>query len=142
MEKSTPQFKMKYVVEKTGLSEHTLRYYEKEGLVIPARSTSNLRLYSQEDVEWLFFIEHMRSTDMSIEDLKHFVKLRRYSTEYEEDLLDILLRHRQNVREKLQHYQQNLTLLDHKIDIYTNELKNRDQNLYDYFVQLNQDRFL
>lgn len=142
MEKSTPQFKMKYVVEKTGLSEHTLRYYEKEGLVIPARSTSNLRLYSQEDVEWLFFIEHMRSTDMSIEDLKHFVKLRRYSTEYEEDLLDILLRHRQSVREKLQHYQQNLTLLDYKIDIYTNELKNRDQNLYDYFVQLNQDRFL
>ncbi len=141
MEKTTPQFKMKYVAEKTGLSEYTLRYYEKEGLIVPARSANNLRLYSQEDVEWLFFIEHMRSTDMSIKDLKHFVKLRRNGTEYETELLDILLQHRQNVRDKLAKYQANLELLDYKIDIYTDQLKNRDQNLYDYFVTLNADKF-
>lgn len=142
MKKNLPQFKMKYVVNKTGLSEYTLRYYEKEGLVIPARSQSNLRLYSQEDVEWIFFIEHMRSTDMSIDDLRHFVKLRRYgeNSDYEEELLDILLRHRNKVRDKMTQYQANLALLDHKVDVYTNQLKNRNKNLYEYFVELNQDR--
>ncbi|NLZ46773.1 MAG: MerR family transcriptional regulator [Clostridiales bacterium] len=141
MKKNLPQFKMKYVVNKTGLSEYTLRYYEKEGLVVPARSQSNLRLYSQEDVEWIFFIQHMRSTDMSIDDLRHFVKLRRYgsNSDYEEELLDILLRHRNKVRNKITHYQANLELLDHKVDVYTDQLKNRNRNLYDYFVELNKD---
>ncbi|GAP00317.1 MerR family transcriptional regulator [Fructobacillus ficulneus] len=140
MDKEQPQFKIKTVVEKTGLSEHTLRYYEKEGLVVPARTETNIRQYSQGDVEWLFFIDHMRSTDMSIQDLKSFVELRRYGTDYEQDILDILLRHRDNVQDKLTAYQKNLEMLNHKIDTYTDQLKNRDKNLYEYFVEINQDR--
>ncbi|MBS9334685.1 MerR family transcriptional regulator [Fructobacillus sp. M1-13] len=136
MEKEkTIKYKIKAVAEKTGLSEHTLRYYEKEGLVVPERTASNIRQYSEDDVNWLLFIEHMRSTDMSIEDLKHFVKLRRYGTEYEEEILDILLRHRQSVEKKLKQFEENLRLLNYKIDMYTGQLKDRDQTLYEYFLE-------
>ncbi|USS91565.1 MerR family transcriptional regulator [Fructobacillus americanaquae] len=127
-------FKIKDVAEKTGLTEYTLRYYEKERLIVPDRTPSNIRIYSEDDVNWLLFIEHMRSTDMSIEDLKHFVKLRRYGSDYEEEILHILVRHRKQVADKLQRYQENLNLLNHKIDMYTGQLRDRDQNLYEHFV--------
>ncbi|MES9740432.1 MerR family transcriptional regulator, partial [Peribacillus frigoritolerans] len=44
-----------------GVSEHTLRYYEKEGLVVPLSKGKN-RIYSEEDREWLEFILHMKNT--------------------------------------------------------------------------------
>ena len=47
-------YSIQEVCEKTGLTAHTLRYYEKEGLLTGvARSTGGFRQYSDEDMEWL-----------------------------------------------------------------------------------------
>ncbi|MFP7170385.1 MerR family DNA-binding transcriptional regulator [Terribacillus sp. 7520-G] len=40
----------------TGLSEHTLRFYEKEGLLVPKRNSGNIRVYSEDDRLWTEFI--------------------------------------------------------------------------------------
>jgi len=44
-----------------GIEAHTLRYYERLGLVEPERSTGNIRLYSQEDIERLRYIKTLMS---------------------------------------------------------------------------------
>ena len=62
----------------TGLSAHTLRYYERIGLLDPVgRSESGHRQYTGQDLAWLEFLNRMRSTGMPIRSMKEFASLRR-----------------------------------------------------------------
>lgn len=118
----------------TSLPASTLRYYEKEGLVTPGRTAAGVRRYSDEDVEWLTFIDHMRSTGMSIADLSRYVSLRRAKVpESEQELLDIMKRHEQHLRMTLAHYQANLELVQYKIGLYESELAHHDVDLFDLY---------
>ncbi|RXK17526.1 MerR family transcriptional regulator [Macrococcus sp. DPC7161] len=61
-------------VELTGLSEHTLRFYEKEGLFKVARQ-GNKRVFSEENKLWVESITHLKETGMSLADIKTFCVL-------------------------------------------------------------------
>ena len=62
----------------TGLSIHTLRYYEKIGLIDPVPRQSNQhRLYRQEDLNWIAFLLRLRATGMSIQQMLRYAELRR-----------------------------------------------------------------
>ncbi len=56
------------VAERTGLTTHTLRYYEREGLMLTPveRASSTHRRYTEADVTWVTFLTRLRSTAMSI----------------------------------------------------------------------------
>lgn len=58
-----------------GLSTHTLRYYEQEGLVRPARNASGYREYSAFDLRRLVFLTRMRLSGMTMTDLKRYILL-------------------------------------------------------------------
>ena len=58
-----------------GLSTHTLRYYEQEGLVRPARNASGYRAYSAFDLRRLVFLTRMRLSGMTMTDLKRYILL-------------------------------------------------------------------
>ena len=62
------KFSIQQVAQKTGLSIHTLRYYEKVGLLAPIqRGKNGHRQYSIEDIIWLEFLVRLRETGMSIQ---------------------------------------------------------------------------
>ena len=64
------------VCEKTGLSTHTLRYYEKEGLLTDiGRSQGGFRQYSDENLEWLGLICCLKNTGMPLQEIARFVRL-------------------------------------------------------------------
>ena len=64
------------VSNKTGLSTHTLRYYEKEGLISGVeRSQGGFRQYTDEDLERLGLIRCLKNTGMSIQEIARFVQL-------------------------------------------------------------------
>ena len=66
------------VSKKTGLSAHTLRYYEKEGLIPGVeRSQGGFRQYTDEDLERLGLICCLKNTGMSIQEIAQFVQLTR-----------------------------------------------------------------
>lgn len=111
-------YRIGQVAEMTGLTEATLRYYEAEELVVPARTASNIRQYSERDVTWVRFIMHMRATGMGIADLRRYVKLRAEGPGTEEEILEILRRHERRVTEQLTHLQLNLRLIRYKIGLY------------------------
>lgn len=118
-----------------GISEHTLRYYEKEGLVVPDRDKNNMRSYSEDNKLWTEFILHMKQTGMSLEDLKKYTKLWESGEEGTVEMIDILTAHRENVEKQIKIFQKNLDLLNTKIDFYQSRLKeNRSAKLYDKFV--------
>ena len=64
------------VSKKTGLSAHTLRYYEKEGLISGVdRSPGGFRQYSDEDIEVLGLIRCLKNTGISIQEIARFTQL-------------------------------------------------------------------
>ena len=70
-------YTIQQVTERTGLSSHTLRYYEKAGLIHGIeRDTNNYRIYSEIDLEWLRFLIRLRDTGMPIRSMQYFVELR------------------------------------------------------------------
>ncbi len=58
---STPRYVISVAARMVGLEAHTLRYYEKLGLIRPERSSGNIRLYSDEDIERLRYIKVLMS---------------------------------------------------------------------------------
>ncbi|UOQ45461.1 MerR family transcriptional regulator [Halobacillus salinarum] len=123
-----------------GVSEHTLRYYEKEGLVVPERGSNNIRSYTEDNKLWAEFILHMKNTGMSLEDLKKYTQLWESGEEGINGMLEILINHRVNVMEKLETYKKNLELLNTKIDFYQSNLeKNKAADLYEKFIQKKKD---
>jgi DNA-binding transcriptional MerR regulator len=118
-----------------GVSEHTLRYYEKEGLVVPARDKNNIRYYSEDNKLWTEFILHMKETGMSVEDLKRYTQLWEKGEEGTVELIEILINHREKVMKQLETYKKNLELLNTKIDFYQGSLeKNKAADLYEKFI--------
>jgi Cd(II)/Pb(II)-responsive transcriptional regulator len=65
------------LAKQTGCLVETIRYYEREGLLIePARSEGNYRLYTNIHIERLQFIRHCRSLDMTLEEIRNLLKFR------------------------------------------------------------------
>ncbi|MES2533701.1 MAG: MerR family transcriptional regulator [Pseudomonadota bacterium] len=61
----------------TGLSAHTLRYYEQIGLIAPIDRRSGARRYSADDMRWLEFLVRLRATGMSMRDMQRYATLLR-----------------------------------------------------------------
>ncbi|ALB63707.1 Transcriptional regulator, MerR family [Cronobacter condimenti 1330] len=60
----------------SGLGAHTLRYYEKLGLLVPARNSSGHRDYRRADLDWAAFIKRLKETDMPLEEIQRYALLR------------------------------------------------------------------
>lgn len=63
------------VVKKTGLSAHTLRYYEKEGLLpFVTKNSSGLRVYATTDLRWLSMIECLKDSGLQIKGIRQYIE--------------------------------------------------------------------
>jgi len=106
--------------EVTGLSTHTLRYYEREGLMlVPVdRASSSHRRYSPSDLGWVQFLTKLRSTAMPIAQVREYVDLARRGDATSADRMELLLRHRIAVVAQLDEVARSLAAIDVKIEIY------------------------
>jgi len=109
---------------RTGVSVHTLRYYERAGLVITTvpRNDSGRRRYQQEDLKWISICTKLRATGMPIRVIKRYAQLVSAGPGNEEERLALLEAHRAEVTAKLAELQENLKLIDHKIGVYQGRL--------------------
>ena len=109
------------VAEATGLTVHTLRYYERAGLMLHAvdRASSQHRRYSSADVTWVQFLTRLRSTSMPIARMREYVQLVRLGDDTTEARRDLLLEHRITVAAQLETMTQSLAHIDYKIANYT-----------------------
>lgn len=105
--------------ERTGLTAHTLRYYERDGLMLHVdRDTSGHRRYSERDLEWITLLTRLRATGMPIRDVRAYADLVRAGAGNEAARLDVLLAHRAHVLAQLTETQRHLAAIDHKIGMY------------------------
>jgi DNA-binding transcriptional MerR regulator len=110
--------------ERTGLTPHTLRYYERDGLMLDGvgRSENGHRRYSERDIDWITLISRLRATGMPIRDVRAYAELVRNGAGNEQSRLDLLCAHRQRVLTQLAEVTEHLQAIDHKIGIYTSRL--------------------
>lgn len=102
-----------------GVSVHTLRYYERAGLLTPIeRNGSGHRRFTPEDVEWIVVCTRLRATGMPIRRIRAYAELVREGDGNEADRLALLEAHREEVRERLAEVSRNLELIDYKIGFY------------------------
>ena len=110
----------------SGVSAHTLRYYERAGLLDPVdRAASGHRRYAEEDLVRIQFLTKLRSTGMPIRQIRAYADLMRGGDETHEARLALLEEHREAVRARLAETARNLDLIDHKIDFYRERLAAR-----------------
>ena len=107
------------VAQATGLTPHTLRYYERIGLIHPIQREENTRRrYTTDDVGWIDFILKLRATGMSIKDMQRYAKLQRQGDETLPERVEMLKSLRDNVEVRFQELNEHLKLVNFKIDYY------------------------
>lgn len=111
------------VAEKCGLSEHTLRWYERIGLLDRIeRGPDGRRRFAPRDLDWILLLTRLRSTGMSVKDMQRYAELVRAGAGQQERL-DLLSEHRRRVRAALVEQQECLQMLDAKIKTYRRALR-------------------
>lgn len=109
---------------RTGVSAHTLRYYERAGLVITPvdRTAGGRRRYHRFDLDWIIVCTKLRATGMPIRTIRRYAGLVSAGPGNEHERLALLRAHRADVTAKLAEVRENLALIDHKIDVYRGRL--------------------
>ncbi len=113
---------------RTGVSAHTLRYYERVGLVITPvdRTSGGRRRYHQLDLDWIVICTRLRATGMPIKEIRRYAQLVSAGHGNEKERLALMEAHRDNVTAQLAEVQEHLKLIDHKIDVYRGRLEAGD----------------
>jgi DNA-binding transcriptional MerR regulator len=111
------------VCERTGLSAHTLRYYEKEKLLPNVRrSPGGFRQYTEEDMEALGMICCLKNTGMSLQDISRFITLAREGDQTLRERCELLKKHRDTVLKRMEEMQRYLDKVTWKVNFFTEKL--------------------
>jgi DNA-binding transcriptional MerR regulator len=107
------------VAAHTGLSAHTLRWYERIGLMPHVdRSHTGQRRYTNRDLHWLDFVGKLRLTGMPVADMVRYAELMREGDHTIPERRALLEAHREAVRERMEELRDSLRVLDRKIHNY------------------------
>ena len=109
---------------RTGVSVHTLRYYERAGLVVTPidRTAGGRRRYHELDLDWIVICTRLRATGMPIKTIRRYAQLVSAGRGNEHERLALMEAHRADVTARLAEIREHLALIDHKIDVYRGRL--------------------
>jgi DNA-binding transcriptional MerR regulator len=110
----------------TGITAHTLRYYEKNGLIHAiVRGSNGRRQYSAADLAWIRFLVRLRTTGMSIRQMQQIADLRRQGSATTTERRILLEAHKNKLAEQIERLQEHYEVINEKIEIYREwELEN------------------
>lgn len=112
-------YTIRNMAERCGMTAHTLRYYERVGLIQPVgRARNGHRRYSDADEAWLNFLHCMRATNMPIRQMQRYAELREQGDATSEQRRKILEDHQAEIAAQIAELQRAHALLTHKIANY------------------------
>jgi DNA-binding transcriptional MerR regulator len=116
---ASTEFHIGELARRTGKTVHTIRWYESLGLV-PAvrRDAGNRRVYGEMHVGWLELMHRLRTTGMTIAQLRTYTTLAKQGRTTLEARRDLLMAHRERVQTTLAEWRRALSLLDRKVEFY------------------------
>lgn len=115
----TIELTIQEVAEQTGLSSHTLRYYERIGLIQPIdRADSGHRRYNEDDVGWIEFLKKLRQTGMPIREMKQYADLMWQGDHTAGARRKLLELHGERMRAQIEELNDCLSCIEWKIEHY------------------------
>ncbi|MEV7424494.1 MULTISPECIES: MerR family transcriptional regulator [unclassified Streptomyces] len=118
------QYTISEVAALTGLTAHTLRWYERIGLMPHVdRSHTGQRRFRNADLDWLSFVTKLRLTGMPVADMVRYAELIRVGDETFEERRELLARTRRDVLNRIAELQDTVAVLDYKISFYADAHK-------------------
>jgi DNA-binding transcriptional MerR regulator len=124
MEIQQDQLNIQQVAEVTGLSVHTLRYYERIGLIHSIHRAHNThRRYTMDDVGWIEFLNKLRATGMSIQQMQRYAQLQRQGDETLPERLEMLRQLQNEAEARIDELQQHLDVIRYKVGLYQSQLE-------------------
>ena len=108
------------------LSPHTIRYYDKIGLIGKIyRSSNGHRIFSENDVKWVEFIQRLKDTGMSLEKILEYARLREKGEKTMAARKELLISHSLELTNAIEKQQEHLINLNKKIALYDNLLEEK-----------------
>ncbi|HEV2445169.1 MAG TPA: MerR family transcriptional regulator [Candidatus Sulfopaludibacter sp.] len=112
-------FTIRTMADRSGMTAHTLRYYERVGLIQPVgRARNGHRRYSEADAAWLNFLHCMRATNMPIREMQRYAALRAMGDATIEQRRQLLEEHQATIASQIAALERAHALLSHKIANY------------------------
>jgi DNA-binding transcriptional MerR regulator len=111
-------FNVQEAAEVTGLSTHTLRYYERIGLLETERNESGYRRYSKGDISWLRVLQCLRDTGMPIHIMQQYARLVQEKADPSK-MRELLEAHRAEVLANIERQKKYLKVIEAKITAYS-----------------------
>ena len=100
----------------TNRSSHTLRYYERAGLMPRVeRNASGHRRYSDRHALWVEFLRHLRMAGMSIATIRRYAALIDQGAAGDARRMGMLREHREVVAARLRELKGHLAVIDEKL---------------------------
>lgn len=108
----------------TGLSAHTLRFYEQERLFVNpvARDSTGRRVYRRADVQWLHLVTRLRDSGMPLADIALYADLVRQGEGNEQQRLNLLREHQERVQAQMDRLSASMDAISMKVDLYEQAL--------------------
>lgn len=111
------------VAEKFGISAHTLRYYDNAGLFPDMQRDKNgARVFNDEQIEWLGIVMCLRSTGLSIAEIRNYLMLCAEGDSTLEQRYQIILHQKQRAEQERAEIDKKLEVLSRKVAFYENKL--------------------
>ena len=103
------------MAQKLNVAPSTLRYYDKEGLLpFVERSSGGIRMFKDEDMEWLRLLGRLKKAGMPLKEIRSFMDWSRQGDATISQRLELIEKQRQSVLDQQKQLEDTLLMLDYK----------------------------
>ena len=122
-------YKIGEVTQLLRISTHTLRYYEKEKIILPDRNEHGDRIYLESHLQWLKFVLKLKETKMPITKIKEYAYLYNEGEHTAINRLNLLEDHKSSIANQLKTLEETNKMLEDKIKSYKEMILKRDEGI-------------
>lgn len=115
-------YTVKEASEIMSISPHTLRFYDKEGLFPALMKRNKRRLFSDRDLEWIYYIQCLRETGMGLPEIRTYIEAVNKGNETIQERHDLLVRQYSKAADNIESIRHHLKMLKRKIDFYKDRI--------------------
>jgi len=116
------------IAERFNVEPHTLRFYEKEGIITPERSQNGIRVFTDENISQLELVMCLKSTGMPLRDIKRYFDMVSSGDDMLEERLEIFIEQKEHVLNEIEVLKKYLKKIEHKISWYTDNISKKRVN--------------
>jgi DNA-binding transcriptional MerR regulator len=102
------------IAEMMNVSTHTLRFYDKEGLLPDVERVNGRRVFSEKDLKWLRVLNCLKNTGMPIKEIRKYIELCRQGDKTLEERYQIILKQKSKIEKQIEFLQYNLKEINYK----------------------------